>query len=76
MASTFLARLRVGEILMDAKGVSRVYRGLRPRDVWLLVGAAAVLLAVVVIVSPGLRLEIQLLWQSFREFLFHARHGG
>jgi uncharacterized membrane-anchored protein len=76
MASTFLARLRVGDILVDAKGVSRVYRGsLRPRDLWLLVFAAAVLIAVVVIVSPGLRLEMRLLWQSFREFLFHVRHG-
>jgi len=68
--------LRVGDILVDAKGVSRVYRGsLRPRDLWLLAFAAAVLIAVIVAVSPGLRLEIRLLWQSFREFLFHIRHG-
>ena len=26
MSSTFLTRLRVGEILVDAKGVSRLYR--------------------------------------------------
>ena len=42
MASTFLVRLRVGEILVDAKGVSRLYRGrLRARDAWLLVGGGA-----------------------------------
>src|SRR5205823_2361112 len=41
MASTFLVRLRVGEILMDAKGVSRLYSGrVRVRDVLLLVGSA------------------------------------
>ena len=33
MASTFLVRLRVGETLVDAKGVSRLYRGgIRGRD--------------------------------------------
>ena len=26
MSSTFLTRLRIGEILVDAKGVSRLYR--------------------------------------------------
>ncbi len=33
MSSTFLTRLRIGEILVDAKGVSRLYRpqpGLTP----------------------------------------------
>ncbi len=40
MSSTFLVRLRVGEILMDAKGVSRVYSPrIRTRDAVLLVGA-------------------------------------
>ena len=38
MASTFLVRLRVGEILVDAKGVSRLYRvRIRARDTLLLV---------------------------------------
>src|SRR5205807_3563463 len=50
MASTFLVRLRVGEILVDAKGVSRLYRGaLRGRDALMLVAAA--LVAVVVVVA-------------------------
>jgi uncharacterized membrane-anchored protein len=76
MASTFLTRLRVGDILVDAKGVSRLYRGAGgARDLWLLAVAAAVLVAVIVIVSPALRLELRLLWQSFQEFLFHVRHG-
>ena len=35
ISSTFLTRLRIGEILVDAKGVSRLYRprpGLTPPD--------------------------------------------
>jgi uncharacterized membrane-anchored protein len=76
MASTFLVRLRVGETLVDAKGVSRLYRGaVRGRDALLLVLAALVLLVVVVVVSPPLRLEVRLLWENFRQFLFHVRHG-
>jgi uncharacterized membrane-anchored protein len=43
MASTFLVRLKVGPILMDAKGVSKLYeRRVRKRDVALLVLAVAV----------------------------------
>jgi uncharacterized membrane-anchored protein len=43
MASTFLVRLKVGPILMDAKGVSRLYEGrVRKRDLALLVAAVAV----------------------------------
>jgi uncharacterized membrane-anchored protein len=76
MASTFLARLRVGDILVDAKGVSRLYRGAaRARDAWLLVAAVVVLFTAVVLVSPALRLEVRLLWESFREFLFHLKSG-
>jgi uncharacterized membrane-anchored protein len=76
MASTFLARLRVGDILVDAKGVSRLYRGAaRPRDAWLLLAAVVVLFVVIVLVSPALRLEVRLLWESFRTWLFHIRSG-
>ncbi len=76
MASTFLARLRVGDILVDAKGVSRLYRGVaRPRDAWLLLAAVVVLFVVIVLVSPALRLEVRLLWESFRTWLFHIRSG-
>jgi uncharacterized membrane-anchored protein len=76
MASTFLARLRIGDILVDAKGVSRLYRGAaRPRDAWLLLAAVVVLFVVIVLVSPALRLEVRLLWESFRTWLFHIRSG-
>ena len=70
MASTFLARLRVGDILVDAKGVSRLYRGAaRAWDAWLLVAAVIALFVVVIVVSPALRLEMRLLWESLREFV-------
>ena len=42
MASTFLTRLRLGPVLVDAKGVSRLYEGrIRRRDMLLLVGCRA-----------------------------------
>jgi len=75
MASTFLVRLRVGEILVDAKGVSRMYRGrLRGRDALLLVMAAAFAMAVVVTTSPPLRLLVKLTWESVRQFVFNVTH--
>ena len=62
MASTFLVRLRVGEILMDAKGVSRLYSGrVRGRDVAFLVGAALFAMFVVALVSQPFRLFLRLL---------------
>ena len=63
MSSTFLTRLRIGEILVDAKGVSRLYRpsaGIRPLAVLVLAGLAT--LALVVLVSPDLGRFLDLLW--------------
>jgi uncharacterized membrane-anchored protein len=72
MASTFLVRLRVGEILVDAKGVSRLYRArIRLRDTMLLVGAAVALVAIVIVLSPPLRLELHLWWDQLRLWLFN-----
>jgi uncharacterized membrane-anchored protein len=72
MASTFLVRLRVGEILVDAKGVSRMYQGRsRGRDALLLVGAALVSMVLVVAISPPLRLLLKLMWESVRQFFFN-----
>jgi len=70
MSSTFVTRLKVGEILIDAKGVSRLAS--RQVGVWPLVAfAAAGLGAVVVAVvaSPGLRHFIGLLSQRIRDLL-------
>jgi uncharacterized membrane-anchored protein len=74
MASTFLVRLRVGEILMDAKGVSRVYSPrIRTRDSLLLVGAAIVAIAAVIVVSPPLRLYVTQLFEQVRQWLFDLK---
>ncbi|HEX6330601.1 MAG TPA: putative cytokinetic ring protein SteA [Actinomycetota bacterium] len=74
MASTFLVRLRVGEILMDAKGVSRVYAPrIRTRDSLLLIGAAIVAMVAAVAASPGLRLYVTQLFQNFRQWLFDLK---
>ncbi len=65
MSSTFVTRLKVGEILVDAKGVSRLVRD-RP-GVWpiLLLGVAALVTIVVAIaLSPALRHVIELLAQK------------
>jgi uncharacterized membrane-anchored protein len=75
MASTFLVRLRVGEILVDAKGVSRMYRGrMRGWEAVLLVGAALLAIVMVVAISPPLRLLVRLLFESVRDFVFKATH--
>jgi uncharacterized membrane-anchored protein len=75
MSSTFLVRLRVGEILVDAKGVSRIYRGrgFRKRDALLLVGSALFAMLVVVWVSPPLRLYWDLLVEQLQQLVFHVR---
>jgi uncharacterized membrane-anchored protein len=78
MASTFLTRLRVGPILVDAKGVSRLYRGrVRRIDLIMLLLAALVTMIIVVWLSEPMRLTIQVyllklqqLWFSIKQVLF------
>src|SRR5204863_4266859 len=63
MSSTFLTRLRIGDRIVDAKGVSRLYRpapGAAPVLLVLFVGLAA--LVAVVLVTPGLRDVADLMW--------------
>jgi uncharacterized membrane-anchored protein len=70
MSSTFLTRLRVGEILIDAKGVSRLFSrrvGLGPLVALSLAGLGALVVAVVV--SPQLRSAIELLALRLRDLL-------
>jgi uncharacterized membrane-anchored protein len=63
MSSTFLTRLRIGEILVDAKGVSRLYQP-RPGLTPLLVVIAAGLVALIAVVwmTPALRDVVELVW--------------
>jgi uncharacterized membrane-anchored protein len=54
MASTFLTRLRVGSKLVDAKGVSRLYRSrIKGSSLLLLVAATLVAMIVAVVSSPA-----------------------
>jgi uncharacterized membrane-anchored protein len=54
MASTFLTRLRLGPVLVDAKGVSRLYEGrARRSDILLLVAAALVAILVLALTSDS-----------------------
>jgi uncharacterized membrane-anchored protein len=67
MSSTFLTRLRVGELLVDAKGVSRLYNpGVSGRQMALLLGALLVLLAIVVAKTPALSDLLDLIWLKIR----------
>jgi uncharacterized membrane-anchored protein len=70
MSSTFLTRLRVGETLVDAKGVSRLYNpGLSMRHLALFFAAFAVLLVIVVLSTPALENLFDLLWLKLKVVL-------
>ena len=70
MASTFLVRMKVGQILVDAKGVSRLYQSrVRKGDMVLLVAAALFALLVVTAVSQPARLFLDNIWNAI-ELLF------
>ena len=65
MASTFLVRLKVGPMLVDAKGVSRLYKStVRTRDLMLMVLAAVFTMVVIILVSEPIRLVIRTYWVS------------
>jgi len=67
MASTFLVRMKVGNILVDAKGVSRLYQTrVRKLDMVLLVASALFALLVVTAVSQPARLFLDNLWNAFQ----------
>lgn len=71
MSSTFLTRLRLGPMLIDAKGVSQLYKGrVRRRDILLLVLAALVVIAAVAIVSDSLQLLLRAVWVDVRDFWY------
>jgi uncharacterized membrane-anchored protein len=70
MSSTFVTRLKVGEILIDAKGVSRLVSrqvGLWPLVLFAAAGLGAIVVAI--LASPGLRHFIGLLSERIRDLL-------
>lgn len=67
MASTFLVRMKVGQILVDARGVSRLYQHrVRKRDLMLLVLAALGCMLLLVAVSEPIRLVVRGYLLDFR----------
>jgi uncharacterized membrane-anchored protein len=67
MSSTFLTRLRVGELLVDAKGVSRLYNpGVTGGQLALFLLASLVLLTIVVVNTPALSDLVDLVWLKLK----------
>ena len=65
MASTFLVRMKVGSTLVDAKGVSRLYRhSVRTSDLVWMIAAAIFTLAVALMLSEPVRLLLRAFWRS------------
>jgi uncharacterized membrane-anchored protein len=70
MSSTFLTRLRVGDTLVDAKGVSRLYNpGPNRGQMALFFLAALVAIVIVVITSEPLGDLVDLLWLKLKVLL-------
>jgi uncharacterized membrane-anchored protein len=71
MSSTFLTRLRIGPMLIDAKGVSQLYRGrVRRRDIVMLVAAALVVILAVALVSESLQVVLRSVWLDIRDLWY------
>ncbi|MGH8776985.1 MAG: putative cytokinetic ring protein SteA [Jiangellaceae bacterium] len=74
MASTFLTRLRVGSKLIDAKGVSRLYRGRIPAwTLVLLVVAGLLAVAVAIGATPTGQAYVEVVGSWWDRFLFWLR---
>jgi uncharacterized membrane-anchored protein len=70
MSSTFLTRLRIGEKLVDAKGVSRLYNPSSPfGPLALFLAAFMVVVAIVVISAPALGDLVDLIWLKIKIWL-------
>lgn len=80
MASTFLTRLRVGGKLVDAKGVSRLYRPtISTWQLVLLVLAGLAALTVALAVTPAGQAGLEILlarWDDFTSFVRSLFSGG
>lgn len=74
-AASLLTRMRVGQVLVDAKAVERLFSvGIRPRHVLLLILAALVTMLIVAAVSPSFQLFFQGLADWFSS-LWHSLFG-
>jgi uncharacterized membrane-anchored protein len=70
MASSFIVRLKVGTKLVDAKGVSKLYRAAPPAwQILAVVLASLGALVIVIAVSPPLREIFTVIWLNLRFWL-------
>ena len=70
MASTVLVRMKIGTRLVDAKGVSKLYRTeVHTRDLIFMVLAAVFALGVVVMISAPIRLIIKTAWLNLTNLM-------
>jgi uncharacterized membrane-anchored protein len=74
MSSTFLVRLKVGSILVDAKGISRLYPSGRPGLLFVYLGlVAALIILVLLAAAPAIRHTLDL-WMLRLIALFRSFH--
>ncbi|WP_153504705.1 putative cytokinetic ring protein SteA [Cumulibacter manganitolerans] len=74
MASTFLTRLRVGGKLVDAKGVSRLYRSrISTGSLIAIVLAALVAIAVAIAISEAGQTYFEILIDKWQSFVFWVK---
>ncbi len=74
MSSTFLTRLRLSIVLVDAKGVSQLYAGrIRRRDVVLLLAAALVPMVAISVVSEPVHVLWSGVWLNLRDLWISVR---
>jgi len=74
MASTFLVRLKVGPLLVDAKGVNKLYESrVRKRDLTFFL-LAAMLCFVVVFVALTPRVYLESVWLVVRDLWRDLTH--
>lgn len=75
MASTFLVRLRVGGILVDAKGVSRLYSTrVKGWHLALMVAAALVTIVIIILFSEQVRQFITVLAMRFQVWMMKLQN--
>jgi uncharacterized membrane-anchored protein len=71
MSSTFLTRLRIGPMLVDAKGVARLYEPtVRRGDLLVMVAAALLVVVIIALVSEPVRVLLDGFWLTLRDLWF------
>jgi len=75
MASTFLVRLRVGSVLVDAKGVSQLYHGrVKGWHLALMVLAALVTISIIIAFSEPVRQVFSVMAMRLQVWLMKLQH--